>query len=160
MICVVVLQNDMGYMEGETGSCSETCVTFDFIGTEEVCIKVEEAIDIKEEGNIKVEEAIDIKEEGSIKVEEAIDIKEEGSIKVEEAINIKEEGSIKVEEAINIKEEGSIKVEEAIDVKYEIQDFVSVPSIKTEHEVRFWWCVCEVVAAHAFRPFIAPKRKL
>jgi len=146
MICVVVLQNDMGYMEGETGSCSETCVTFDFIGTEEVCIKVEEAIDIKEEG--------------SIKVEEAIDIKEEGSIKVEEAINIKEEGSIKVEEAINIKEEGSIKVEEAIDVKYEIQDFVSVPSIKTEHEVRFWWCVCEVVAAHAFRPFIAPKRKL
>jgi len=103
MICVVVLQNDMGYVEGETGYCSETCVTCDVDWTEEVSIKVEEAIDIKEEGSIKVEEAIDIKDE--------------------------------------------------------IPEFVSVPSVKTEHEVRLW-CVCEVVAAHAFRPFIAPKRKL
>jgi len=115
MICVVVLQNCMGYVEGETGSCSETCVTGDFIGTEEVSIKVEEAIDIKEEVSIKDEEAIDVKEEGSIKDEEAI--------------------------------------------KYEIPEFVSVSSINTEHEVRFWG-VCEVVATHAFRPFTVSKRKL
>jgi hypothetical protein len=49
MICVVVLQNCVGFVEGETGSCSETCVTCDFDGTEEDDIKVEEAIDIKEE---------------------------------------------------------------------------------------------------------------
>ena len=100
MICVVVLQNDMGYVEGETGYCSETCVTCDVDWTEEVSIKVEEAIDIKEEG--------------------------------------------------------SIEDEEAIDINYKIPEFVSVSSIKTEKEVRLWG-LCEMVAAHAFRPFIAPK---
>ena len=103
MICVVVLQNCMGFVEGETGSCSETCVTCDVDGTEEVSIKVEEAIDIKEEFNIKVVEAIDIKDE--------------------------------------------------------IPEAITFPPVKSEHEVRLWG-VCEVVAAHAFRPFIAPKRKL
>jgi hypothetical protein len=39
-------------VEGETGYCSETCVTGDVDGTEEVSIKVEEAIDIKEEVSI------------------------------------------------------------------------------------------------------------
>jgi hypothetical protein len=34
----------MDFVEGETGSCSETCVMF-----EEVSIKVEETIDIKDE---------------------------------------------------------------------------------------------------------------
>ena len=64
MICVlVVLQNGMGFVEGETGSCSKTCVTCDVDGTEDVCIEVEEAIDIKEEVRIKVEGAIDIKDE-------------------------------------------------------------------------------------------------
>jgi len=77
MICVVVLQNCIGFVEGETGSCSETGVTCDVDGTEEVSIKFEDAIDIKEEFNIKVEDAIDIKEELSIKVEDAIDIKDE-----------------------------------------------------------------------------------
>jgi hypothetical protein len=103
MICVVVLQNCVGFVEVETGSCSEMCVTGDVDGTEEDDIKVEVIIDIKEEV--------------------------------------------------------SIKVEEAIDVKDEIPEFVSVPSIKTEHEVRLL-CVCEVVAANAVRPFIASKRKL
>ena len=70
-----------------------------------------------------------------------------------------EGASIKVDEAGDIKEEVSIKVEEAIDIKDEIPEAVLVPSIKTEHEVRLWG-VCEVVAAHAFRPFIVPKRKL
>jgi len=37
------------FVEGETGSCSETCVTSNVVGTEEVSIKVEEAIDIKDE---------------------------------------------------------------------------------------------------------------
>jgi len=88
MICVVVLQNYMGFVEGETGSCSETCVTCDIDGTEEVSIKVEEPIDVKEEV--------------------------------------------------------SIKVEEPFDIEVEIPEFVSVPSIKTEHEVRLW-CVCVCV---------------
>jgi len=102
MICVVVLQSCMGCVEGETGFCSETCVTCDD-GTEEVSIEFEDTIDIKEEDCIKVEEAIDIKDE--------------------------------------------------------IPEAISFPSIKTEHEVRLWG-VCEVVATHAFRPFIASKRKL
>ena len=49
MICVVVLQNCMGFVEGETGSCVETRVECDVDGTEEVSIKVEEAVDIKDE---------------------------------------------------------------------------------------------------------------
>ena len=49
MICVVVLQNSLGFVDGETGSCSETCVTCDVDGTEEVSIRVEETIDIKNE---------------------------------------------------------------------------------------------------------------
>ena len=104
MICVVVLQNCMGVVEGETGPCSETCLMCDVDGNEEVGIKVEEAIDIKEE---------------------------------------------------------IIKVEEAIDIKDEIPEALTFPPIKTEQEVRLWGvCVCAVVTSHAFRPFIAPKRKL
>ena len=49
MICVVLLQNCMGFVEGETGSCIETCVTCDVDGTEDVSIKVEGAIDMKDE---------------------------------------------------------------------------------------------------------------
>jgi hypothetical protein len=49
MICVVVLQNCMCCVEGDTGSCSETCVTSDVDGTEEVGVQVEGAIDIKVE---------------------------------------------------------------------------------------------------------------
>jgi hypothetical protein len=36
-------------VEGDTGSCSETCVTCDVDGAEQVHIKVEETIDIKDE---------------------------------------------------------------------------------------------------------------
>jgi hypothetical protein len=49
MISVAVLQNCMGCVEGETGSCSETCVTCAVGRTEKVGIKVEEDIDIKDE---------------------------------------------------------------------------------------------------------------
>jgi len=91
-----MLQNCMGFVEGETGSCSEM---YDVDGTEEVSIKVEDAIDINEEVSIKVEEAIDIKDE--------------------------------------------------------IPQAIIFPPIKTEHEVRLWG-ECEVVAAHAFGPFIPP----
>jgi hypothetical protein len=63
MICVVVLQNCMGFVEGETGSCSETGLECDVDGTEEVSIKVEEVVDIKEDVSIKVEEPLDIKDE-------------------------------------------------------------------------------------------------
>jgi hypothetical protein len=52
----------MCFVEGETDSYSETCVTCDG-GTEEVSIEFEEAIDIKEESIIKVEEPIDTKDE-------------------------------------------------------------------------------------------------
>ena len=48
MICVVLLQNCTGFVEGETGSCIETGVECDVNGTEEVSIKVEEDVDIKE----------------------------------------------------------------------------------------------------------------
>ena len=40
MTCMAVLQNCMGFVEGETGSCSETCVECDVDGTEEVSINV------------------------------------------------------------------------------------------------------------------------
>ena len=116
MICVVVLQNCMEFVEGETGSCNETGVRCDVDGIEEVNIKVEEALDIEEEVSVNVEDAIDIKEEVSINVEDAIDIKDE--------------------------------IPEAI-----------FPPMETEQEVRLWG-VCELVAAHCFRPFIAPRRKL
>jgi len=53
----------MGFVEGETGSWTETGVECDFDGTEEVSTKVEEALDVKEEVIIKVEDAIDIKDE-------------------------------------------------------------------------------------------------
>ena len=49
MISVVMLQNCTCFVEGGTGSCSETCITCDVGGTEEVSIKVEDAIDIKDE---------------------------------------------------------------------------------------------------------------
>ena len=87
--CVVVLQNCRCFVEGGTGSCIDTCVMCDVDGTEEV----------------------------------------------------------------------SIKVEEAIDTMDEIPEAISFPPIKNEHEVRLWG-VCEVVAAHAFRLFIASKRKM
>ena len=48
MICVVVLQNGTDVLEGESGSYSETCVTGDDDGTEEVSIQAQEAIGIKE----------------------------------------------------------------------------------------------------------------
>jgi len=48
--CVVVLQNCFGFVEGETGSCSEADVESDPLYIkEEVSIKVEDAIDIKDE---------------------------------------------------------------------------------------------------------------
>jgi len=103
MICVMLLQNCVCCVEGETVSCSETCLMYDFHATGDV--------------------------------------------------------SIKVEDVLGIKGEVSIKVEEAIDIKDEIPEARTFPSLKPEQEVSLWG-VCEVVAAHAFRPFIAPKRKL
>jgi hypothetical protein len=93
----------MGFVEGETGYCSETCVTCDVDGTEEVSAEVEDPLDIKEEV--------------------------------------------------------SIKVEEAIDVKDGIPEAITCTPVKTEHKVRRWG-VCEVVAAHAFKPFFAPKKEI
>jgi hypothetical protein len=49
IICLVVLQICLDFVEGTTGSWSETCVTGDVDGTEEISIKIEEAIDIKDE---------------------------------------------------------------------------------------------------------------
>jgi len=89
MICVAVLQNCMDFVEGETDSCPESFVTCGVDGFEESIVKVEEAIDIKDE----------------------------------------------------------------------ITEATLFPPIKTEHEVRLCG-VCWVVAAHAFRPYIVPVRKL
>jgi len=77
---------------------------------------------------------------------------DEFSIEDEAAIDIKDE----IPEAISFP---PIKTEESISTKNEIPEAISFPPIKTEQEVRLWG-MCEVVAAHAFRPFIAPKRKL
>jgi hypothetical protein len=79
----------VGFVGGETGYCSETCLTADVDGTGE--------------------------------------------------------GSVMFEEAIDIKEEFSIKVEEAADIKNDILQAVTFPPISTEHEVRLWGVVCEVV---------------
>ena len=50
VVCfVVVLQNCMCFVEGAAGSGSDTCVTCDVCGNEEGSIKVEDAIDIKDE---------------------------------------------------------------------------------------------------------------
>jgi hypothetical protein len=49
MICVVLLQNCVDCVEYDIGYCSETCVTCDVDGTEEVIsIKVEETIYIRD----------------------------------------------------------------------------------------------------------------
>ena len=63
MIFVVMLQNCMGFVESETSSNSETCVTCDVDGTEDVSINFQDAIDIKEGVSNEVEEAINIKDE-------------------------------------------------------------------------------------------------
>ena len=47
MICMLVLQNCMDVVKGETCNCSGTGVTCDDHGTEEVSMKFEDAIDIK-----------------------------------------------------------------------------------------------------------------
>ena len=60
---MVVLQNCMDVVEGESGNCSGTGETCDDDGTEEVSITVEGALDIKEEFSIKFEDAVDIKDE-------------------------------------------------------------------------------------------------
>jgi hypothetical protein len=39
----------MSFVEGETGSCSETCAMCAADGTEEISITVEEELDIKDE---------------------------------------------------------------------------------------------------------------
>ena len=49
MTCMAVLQNCMCFVEGGTGSCSETCVECDVDGTEEFSTRAEETIDIKDE---------------------------------------------------------------------------------------------------------------
>ena len=46
---MVMLQNCVCCVEGETGSCSETCVMCDVDGAEEASIKVEQTIDIKDQ---------------------------------------------------------------------------------------------------------------
>ena len=63
MICVVVLQNCMSFVKGETGSWTETGVECDVDGTEEISTEVEEVLDIKEEVSIKVEDGIGVKDE-------------------------------------------------------------------------------------------------
>ena len=49
MICVALLQNCIGVVESEAGSCIDTCVICEVDGTAEVSIKVEEASDTNNE---------------------------------------------------------------------------------------------------------------
>jgi hypothetical protein len=60
--CVVLLQGCVGFVGGETGYCSETCVTGGVGGTGEGSVKVEDAVDIKEEDSVRFE-AVYIKDE-------------------------------------------------------------------------------------------------
>jgi hypothetical protein len=53
--------------------------------------------------------------------------------------------------------ETGIMVGEAINIKDEFPEAITFPQIKTEQEVRLWG-LCEVVAAQAFRSFMAPRR--
>jgi hypothetical protein len=53
----------VGFVEGETGYSSETCVMGGVGGSEEGSIAADEVVDIKEEVSIKVEETVDIKDE-------------------------------------------------------------------------------------------------
>ena len=77
MISVVVFQNGMDVLEGETGSHIETHIMRGDYATEEFTIKLEDTIHIKEELTIKIEDVIDIKQEVSNKFEDAIHIKNE-----------------------------------------------------------------------------------
>jgi hypothetical protein len=61
MICVVLLQDCVGFEGGEAGHF-ETCVMSDVDGTGEASVEVEDPLDIKEHISIKVEDAIDIKD--------------------------------------------------------------------------------------------------
>jgi hypothetical protein len=49
MMFVVVLQDSVSSVEGEAGYSSETCITGDVDGAEDVSINVEVEIDIKDE---------------------------------------------------------------------------------------------------------------
>jgi hypothetical protein len=53
----------VGFVEGETGYCSETHVPCDVDRIEEVSIKVEDPLDINEEVSIKAEYNTDINDE-------------------------------------------------------------------------------------------------
>jgi hypothetical protein len=53
-------------------------------------------------------------------------------------------------------EEIRIMFEEVMRLKDGVPEAITFPEM-TEHEVRLLWGVGFVVAAHAFRPFIAPK---
>ena len=96
MICVVVLQNGVDVVEGETGSYSETGVACGVDGTEEVSIKVEDATDTKDEIPEAITFPSDGTEEVRIKVEDASDTKDE----VPEAITFP---SIKTEHEVRLR---------------------------------------------------------
>ena len=97
---MVVLQDCVGFVEGETVSCNKTDIECDVVGIEEFNIEAADALDIKEEVSIKVEDTVDIKDE--------------------------------------------------------TPEAILFQPIKTEQEVRLCG-VCELVAAEAFGPFVAPK---
>jgi hypothetical protein len=63
MNCVLLLQDCVGFVKGETGYCSDSCVTGGVGGTGEGSVTVDEAVDVKDEVSIKVEETVDVKEE-------------------------------------------------------------------------------------------------
>jgi hypothetical protein len=49
MNCVVLLEDCMGLVEGDTGYCGDTCVTGDVDGTVEGSVQVEETVAVKGE---------------------------------------------------------------------------------------------------------------
>jgi hypothetical protein len=99
----------VGFVGGETGYCSETCVTGGVGGTGEGSVGVGKAVDIKEEVKIKVEDPLEITEKFSIKFEDPLETEEEVGVKFE-----------------------------AVYIEEEMPDTTTCPAIKTEHEVRLW----------------------
>ena len=127
MICVVVLQNCMGFMEGETCSCNETGVECDVDGTEEVSTEVEDAIGIKGE----IAEAISyppMKTEQEV----AIDIKDE----IREAISFP---PIKTEQEVRLWGVCEVVAAHALRASA-LERFFATAVKQLQQPIIFWLC--------------------
>jgi hypothetical protein len=152
MICVVLLQGCVGFVGGETGYCSESCVTGDGDGTGEDGDGLEEGIVIKEE-SIKVEEAADVKDE----MPEAIvfpPITTEHEVRFWGVCGVLG-GVCEVVTAVVCEVVTAVVCEVVTAVVCEVVTAVVCELVTAVVCEVVTAVVCEVLTAHAFRPFIA-----